>query len=178
MSPTLVLLNIIGGVCLLLWGLRGVRNGVTRAFGADLRKIISAGTHNRILAFMSGIGVTALVQSSTATALIIAAFCGKGIMTVTAGLAVMLGADVGTTLVAQVLTFDLSWLVPALLIFGFMLFSRYPKTGRVGHIGKMILHLGLMLMALGWIREAAEPLKQSELLPQILSALKSCVQVK
>ncbi len=171
MSPTIVLLNIIGGVCLLLWGLRGVRNGVTRAFGADLRKIISAGTHNRILSFLSGIGVTALVQSSTATALIIAAFCGKGIMTVTAGLAVMLGADVGTTLVAQVLTFDLSWLVPVMLIVGFIIHNKYPKAGRLGHIGKMILHLGLMLLALSVIREAAEPLKNSELLPMILNAL-------
>ena len=171
MSPTLVLLNIIGGVCLLLWGLRGVRNGVTRAFGADLRKIISSGTSNRILSLMSGIGVTALVQSSTATALIIAAFCGKGMMTITAGLAVMLGADVGTTLVAQVLTFDLSWLIPLMLIVGYIIFNKYPKSARIGHIGKMVLHLGLMLIALGLIRDAAEPLKESTLLPMVLQAL-------
>lgn len=173
MSPTIVLLDIVGGVCLLLWGLRGVRNGITRAFGADLRRVISAGTNNRLLAFSSGIAVTALVQSSTATALIIAAFCGRGFMEVSSGLAVMLGADVGTTLVAQLLSLNLKWLAPFLLVVGYILFSKYDKAGKLGHIGKMVLHLGLMLLALALIREAAAPLKESEVLPVILNSLQN-----
>ena len=128
-----MLINIIGGVCLLLWGLRNVKSGVSRAFGAGLHKVIAASTSNRIYAFFAGIGVTALLQSSTATALIIGTFCGRGLITVAGGIAIMLGADVGTTLVAQVLSFDLSWLSPLLLIVGFILVSNFEKAGRVGH---------------------------------------------
>ncbi|HPQ50166.1 MAG TPA: Na/Pi cotransporter family protein, partial [Alphaproteobacteria bacterium] len=98
--PSLVLLHIIGGVCLLLFGLRLVRNGVTRAFGVQLRKIISGATRNRVLAMIAGVGVTALLQSSTATTMIISSFAGQGLISTTSGLAVVLGADVGTTLVA------------------------------------------------------------------------------
>ena len=93
-----------------------VRTGVTRAFGASLRKIISKSTGNKVPAFFAGIGVTAVLQSSTATAMIIASFVGRGLMTVGAGLAVMLGADVGTTLVAQVLAFDFTWIAPLMML--------------------------------------------------------------
>lgn len=167
------MLNIIGGVCLLLWGLRNVRNGMTRAFGARLHQTISAGTSNRFTAFLSGIGVTALLQSSTATALITAGFCGRGLMTVAAGIAVMLGADVGTTLVAQVLSFDLAWLMPVLLICGFVLFSVYQNRGQISHVGRIFIGLGLMLMALDWIRETSQPLKDSEVLPLVLQSLEA-----
>ncbi len=165
------MLNIIGGVCLLLWGLRSVRNGMSRAFGADLHTVIAAGTTNRLKAFFAGVGVTALLQSSTATALIIAAFAGQGILSVSAGLAVMLGADVGTAVVAQILSFDLSWLAPLLIISGFILFKIYRRAGRLEHIGKLLIGLGLMLLALGWIRDSAEPLKDSEVLAAVLQSL-------
>lgn len=170
-SASLVLLNIIGGVCLLLWGLRNVRNGMTRAFGADLHSFIQASTSNRILAFFSGIGVTGLLQSSTATALIIAAFCGQGIMKVKAGIAVMLGADVGTTLVAQLLSFDLSWLAPLLLIIGYVLHRSYKRAGKWGHIGKFFVGLGIMLFSLFWIKTSAAPLAESEILVEVFKSL-------
>jgi phosphate:Na+ symporter len=173
MTPTLILLNIVGGVCLLLWGLRNVRNGITRAFGAQLHDVIAKSTKNRISSFFAGIGVTAIVQSSTATALIVGAFCGQGMLTVSGGIAVMLGADVGTTLVAQFLSFDLGWLAPAFVIVGYILFQKFKNSGRLGHIGKFILGLGLMLFALGWIRQSAGPLQDSEVLSMVLQSLDS-----
>jgi phosphate:Na+ symporter len=112
-----------------------------------------------------------LLQSSTATALIISTFCGRGLLTVSAGIAVMLGADVGTTLVAQVLAFDFSWLAPLFIITGFVLFTIYERAGPIGHIGKALLGLGLMLFALIWIKESAKPLQESVLLPEILQSL-------
>ncbi|MCB9996461.1 MAG: Na/Pi cotransporter family protein [Rhodospirillales bacterium] len=165
------MLNILGGVCFLLWGLRAVRNGMTRAFGADLHTIVSKSTSNRITAFLTGIGVTALLQSSTATAFIIAAFCGQGIMTLSAGLAVMLGADVGTAVVAQILSYDLRWLAPMLIIVGYFLFAANKKRGRLEHIGKLLMGLALMLFSLSLIRQSAEPLKESEVLAIILQSL-------
>lgn len=155
----------------MLWGLRSVRNGMTRAFGADLHRIVAIGTKNRLTAFAAGIGVTALLQSSTATALIIAAFCGQGILSVPSGLAVMLGADVGTTVVAQLLTFDLKWLAPLFMAAGYALFKIYNKEGRLEHVGRFLIGLGLMLFALAWIKQSSLPLKESETLGLVLRSL-------
>lgn len=167
----MVLIKIIGGVCLLLWGLRMVRGGVTRAFGASLRTIVSKSTGNRIAAFFAGIGVTAVLQSSTATAMIISSFVGRGLMTVGGGLAVMLGADVGTTLVAQLLSFDFTWGAPLLMLTGYIIFSMFQEKGRGEHIGTVLLGLGMMLFALSFIKGASDPLKESETLPLILAPL-------
>lgn len=171
-TPSLVLLHIMSGVCVLLWGLRGVKLGMTKAFGQGLHRAINWGTKNRIRAFVSGVGVTTLLQSSTATALIVASFCGRKMITGAAALAVMLGADVGTTLVAQILTFDLSWLMPAMLISGFIIYTVFEnKPGRLAHFGKMLIGLGLMLLALSLIKQGAAPLRESDVLPVVLDSL-------
>lgn len=172
MTPTLILLNIIAGVCLLLWGVRLVRLGVTYGFGANLRATLAAGTQNRIKSFFSGLFITTLLQSSTATILIVSAFAGQGMIKAGAGLAMVLGADVGTTLIAQIFSFDLSFLIPLSMIAGFILFNQ-KKSSFAKNTGRVLVGLALMLFALGWIREAAEPLKSSDLLSDILSALQS-----
>ena len=105
---TFALLNIIGAVALMLWGTRMVKNGFTRAYATNLQKVIAQNTNNRVKAFFAGLGVTAVLQSSTATALVVSSFASKNLIGTAAGLSVMIGADVSTTLVAQVLTFDLS----------------------------------------------------------------------
>jgi phosphate:Na+ symporter len=148
-----------------------VRMGVTRAFGASLRKVISKSTGNRISAFFAGIGVTAILQSSTATSMIIASFVGRGLMTIGAGLAVMLGADVGTTLVAQVLVFDFTWVAPLMMLTGYVIFSIYNEKGRGEHVGFVLLGLGMMLFALSFIKASALPMEQSKTLPLLLAPL-------
>ncbi|MFN3827105.1 MAG: Na/Pi cotransporter family protein [Micavibrio sp.] len=171
-TPSLVLLNVISGVCVLLWGLRAVKLGMTKAFGQGLNKAISWGTNNRIRAFFAGVGVTTLLQSSTATAMIVASFTGRRMMTGAGALAVILGADVGTTIVAQLLTFDLSWLMPSLMISGFVVYKVFEnRPGRLSHFGKMLIGLGLMLLALSLIKQGAAPLRESEILPQVLDSL-------
>lgn len=170
---SLFLLHIIGAVCLLLFGLRLVRNGVTRAFGVQLRKIISLSTSNRFTAFGAGVGVAALLQSSMATTMIIASFAGQGMIGTAAALAVVLGADVGITIVAQVMTFDMSWLSPVLIISGYFFYSSNNQTGPLRQIGRILVGLGLMMLALALIREASGPLKESDTLPLILKPLNS-----
>lgn len=155
----------------MLFGLHLVRSGVTRVFGVGLRKIIAAATKNRILALFAGIGVTALVQSSTATTMIIASFAGQGLISTTSGLAVILGADIGTTLVAQVLTLNLTWLSPALIIVGYKLYSIRDQANSKRQMGRVCMGLGLMLLALTVIKQAATPLKGSEVLPLVLAPL-------
>lgn len=169
-APSIMLIHIIGAVALMLWSLKLVRLGVTRGFGANLKKALSASTKNRVLAFITGAGVTALLQSSTATTLLIASFAGQAMISTTAALALVLGADVGTTIVAQLLTFDLRWLYPVLLTGGVVLFS-FDKVSKAKNIGRIMIGLGLILLSLAWIRESAAPLQHSEALPVILRAI-------
>ena len=129
MSGHEVLLSITGGVALLLWATRMVRTGIMRAYGPELRRLIGQTTRTRLSAFSVGLGVAGLLQSSTATALLANTFAARGLLTVTAGLAIMLGADVGSTLVVQVLSFDIGWASPALILVGVIFFmaSSAPK---------------------------------------------------
>ncbi len=167
---TTVLLHLLGGVALLLWGLRMVRTGVMRAFGGDLRRAIGIGLRNRASSFLVGLGVTGAVQSSTATALMTASFAERGLMTTAPALAVMLGADVGTALVAQALSFDVTWLSPALILVGFVAFSSITTT-RWRDAGRAVVGLGLMLLALRLIVESSQPLQHSAVLQEVMTAL-------
>src|SRR5688500_9528436 len=99
MSGTILFLHLLGGVALLLWAVRMVRTGMTRAFGSDLRRWLMAGAGTPLSGFGSGLAVTALLQSSTATALIASSFAGRALLGTAAALAIMLGADVGSALV-------------------------------------------------------------------------------
>jgi phosphate:Na+ symporter len=116
MDATLSLLNLAGAIALLLWGVHMVQSGVQRAFGSDLRRFLTRALSGRIKAAAAGLGVTAVLQSSTATGLMVASFAANGFVALVPALAVMLGANVGTTLIVQALSFDVSRLSPLLLL--------------------------------------------------------------
>lgn len=166
------LLNLLAAIALLVWGTHLVRTGILRVFGANLRHILAQATGNRFTAALAGVGVTAVVQSSTATALIVAAFVGQGMVTLTAALAVMLGADVGTSLMAVIFHFDLSWLSPLLIFMGVLLFIAKQNT-TVGRVGRILIGLGLMLLALSLISASTRVLTQSEVVQLALKSLSS-----
>jgi phosphate:Na+ symporter len=106
MSTTLTLMDLAGAIALLIWGVHMVQTGIMRAFGPQLRRILGYTLGNRLKLFFAGLGVTAVLQSSTATGLMTTAFAAGGLVDLVPGLAVMLGANVGTTLIVQVLSFD------------------------------------------------------------------------
>jgi phosphate:Na+ symporter len=166
------LLNLLAAIALLVWGTHLVRTGILRVFGANLRHILTHATGNRVTAAMAGVGVTAVVQSSTATALIVSAFVGQGMVTLTAALAVMLGADVGTSLMAVVFHFDLSWMSPLFIFIGMLLFIARQNTN-VGRVGRILIGLGLMLLALSLISASTRVLTQSEVVKLALQSLSS-----
>jgi len=170
MSATESLVRLIGSVSLLLWGLYMVRTGITRAFGSELHRIVGRAVSNRFSAFLSGIGVTLIVQSSTATALIISSFAARGVIALPAALAVMLGADIGTTLVAQVLSFDLS-LMPYILVLIGLLLHGPKRTSKTRQLGRAVFGLGLMLLALSLIVQTSEPLRNSVILQEIFASI-------
>jgi phosphate:Na+ symporter len=164
------LLNLLAAIALLVWGTHIVRTGVLRVFGENLRKVLAASFANRFSALLAGLGVTSLVQSSTATCLIVASFVGSGVVGTSAALAVMLGADVGTALMALVLSFDLSWLSPLLIFAGVVLFISRQAT-QAGRVGRVLIGLGLILLALQLIVAATQPLVQSPAVRGLLQAL-------
>lgn len=171
MSATLLLLNIIGAVALLLWGTRMVRLGFTRAYATSLQQLIAKSTNNRVKAFLAGLGVTTVLQSSTATTIICASFASKHMISLTAALAVIIGADIGTTIVAQILIFDLSWLMPMLILSGVLMHHYYEHGGRRRHIARALIGLGLVLLALTLIKSSGASLSGSETLPILFKPL-------
>jgi len=170
MSGHELLLNIAGGVALLLWATRLVRTGIMRAFGAEVRRVLGQSINNRLAAFGMGLGITALLQSSTATALLLISFAGRGLVAVAPGLVVTLGSYVGTTLIVQLLSFDISWLSPVLILTGVLAFFSTEARGP-RQIGRIFVGLGLMLLSLQLIVTASNPLHQSEMLQSILQPL-------
>jgi phosphate:Na+ symporter len=166
------LLNLLAAIALLVWGTHLVRTGMLRVFGANLRHILSLSVSNRFNAAISGIGVTALVQSSTATALITSAFVGQGLIALPAALAVMLGADIGTSLIAVVFSFDLSWLSPLFIFVGVVLFISRQSTS-VGRVGRVMIGLGLMLLALRLVTASTAVLTQAPAIKALLGSLNS-----
>jgi phosphate:Na+ symporter len=166
------LLDLLAAIALLVWGTHLVRNGVLRVFGSNLRQILAASMGNRFTAALSGLGVTALVQSSTATALITASFVGRGLIALPAALAVMLGADIGTSLMAVVFSFDLSWLSPLFIFLGVTLFISRQGTS-AGDFGRVLIGLGLMLLALRLISSSTNVLTQNPAVQLMLESLTS-----
>ena len=168
------LLNLLAAVALLVWGTHLVRTGVLRVFGANLRRILVHSMRNRFTSALSGIGVTALVQSSTATSLMTSSFVGQGLVTLPAALAVMRGADIGTALMSVLFSADLSWLSPLFIFVGVVLFITRPSCA-AGRIGRVLIGLGLMLLALQLVVEATGPLFESPAMRAVLASLNSDV---
>jgi phosphate:Na+ symporter len=166
---TLVLLDLMGGVALLLWGLHMVQSGTMRAFGPDLRRLLSKALLNRFTAFGAGAGLTALLQSSTATGLMTASFAAEGVVGLVPALAIMLGANVGTTLIVQVLSFNIAAVAPVLFVIGLVAF-RAGAQSRIKDLGRVAIGLGLMLLALHILIDSLAPAEDA---PAVRALLRS-----
>jgi phosphate:Na+ symporter len=163
-------LNVLGSVTLLLWGVRMVRTGLTRAFGAALRRAIAACSRNRFTAFLGGIAITGLLQSSTATSLLVSSFAGRGLIPLSIAFAIMLGADIGTTIAAQILSFDLGWVSPLLIGTGVITFLS-SESDKPRHLGRVAIGLGLMLLSLKLLALATQPLRNAPAFMALLQGL-------
>jgi phosphate:Na+ symporter len=171
-GPTLQhLLNLLAAISLLVWGTYIVRTSVLRLFGANLRNLIERSVVvSQFRALMAGMAVTSVVQSSTATGLIVASFVGRGLIATSAALAVMLGADIGTSAIVVLFSFDLSWLTPLLIFVGVVLFISRESTS-VGRFGRIVIGVGLITLALQLIVTATRPLIESPAVRQLLAEL-------
>lgn len=170
MNTTLTLLDLAGSVALLLWGVHMVQSGIQRAFGPQLRRTLGAALGSRLRAFAAGLGVTAVLQSSTATGLMAASFASSGLVGLVPAMAVMLGANVGTTLIVQVLSFDVARAAPVFVLAGVVMFRRGAAT-RTRDLGRVAIGLGLMLLALARMLEILTPYEDSPSLRTFLGLI-------
>jgi phosphate:Na+ symporter len=166
------LLNLLAAIALLVWGTHIVRTGMLRVMGGSLRRVLARSTRTWAGAALAGAGVTALVQSSTATSLFVASFVEQNLMPLSAALAVMLGADLGTSLMVLVFSLDLSWLSPLLIFAGVVTFLP-RETSTLGQTGRVLIGLGLITLALRLIVEATTPLMQAPGMRMMLGSLGS-----
>ncbi|TKA98015.1 Na/Pi cotransporter family protein, partial [Cereibacter changlensis] len=170
MESTIHLIDLLGAAALLFWGLRLIKTGVMRAFGAVLRQWISRGTRNRVSAAAWGFLATLGLQSSTATAVITGSFASREIISPRMAQAVMLGANLGTAIVTVLLSRDLHWLGSGFILIGVASFTL--STGSQGKaVGRALLGLGLMLLALRLLGGVTEPLRDSRTVVAMLSGL-------
>lgn len=169
---TQILVDLFGEVALLMWGIHMVHTGVLRAFGSRLRQFLSRGLRTPIHAFLSGFGITTLLQSSTAAALMVSSFAAGGALDLATSLAMMLGANVGTTLLVQALSFDITLLFPPLILIGVTAFRRSART-RTRDLGRALIGLGLMLLALHLILQTVQPFEASRTLRTLLGGITS-----
>jgi phosphate:Na+ symporter len=170
MSTTLTLIDLAGSVALLLWGVHMVQSGVQRAFGPNLRRFLGRALGGRLRAFLAGLGVTAVLQSSTATGLMATSFAAGGLVDLVPALAVMLGANVGTTLIVQVLSFDIAQIALLFVLVGVVLFRRSPVS-RTRDLGRMAIGLGLMLIALQHLLNVITPYEDMPSLRMLMGAI-------
>ncbi|MBS0388313.1 MAG: Na/Pi cotransporter family protein [Proteobacteria bacterium] len=170
MSGTLILVNLSGYVGLLLWGTHMVSTGIQRGFGTTLRRALERNLGDRWRAFFTGVGITALLQSSTAVGLMATSFTAAGVIALAPALAVMLGANVGTALVAQALSFNVAMFAPPLVLAGVLTF-RWSRGSRVRNVGRAVIGLGLMLMALALLQHTLAPVENTPALRSFVQAL-------
>jgi phosphate:Na+ symporter len=167
---SIVLLDLMGGVALLLWGLHMVLTGVLRAFGPNLRRFLGKALGNRFNAFCAGLGLTAILQSSTATGLMTTSLAADGVVALVPALAIMLGANVGTTLIVQVLSFNIAAAAPVLFIIGLVIF-RAGRQSLTRALGRIAIGLGLTLLALHILVDTLAPAEEAPLVRSLLAAI-------
>ena len=160
-APVLIILNLAAAAALLIWAVRLVRTGFERAFGGQLRQWLRRSTKNRQAAAATGAAAAILLQSSTAVALLLAGFMTAGTIGVASGLAIILGADLGSAIVVQILTSRIAVMTPLLLLLGVMFFLRSSRRS-FRQIGRILIGLALIFLSLDLIRDTSAPLSTSE----------------
>ncbi|AYG59792.1 Na/Pi cotransporter family protein [Rhizobium jaguaris] len=175
MESTVVMINLFGAVALLLFGLAQVKDGVSRAFGAKLRTGLASGTRGRLRSFIAGFVATVALQSSTATALMIASFVERDLVLPSMAQIVLLGANVGTAVTAWIVATGIEWLSPLIILIGIVLYRRSSTTQKGA--GTALIGIGLMLLSLQLLSLATAPMRQSPALAAFIGLLDDALPV-
>ena len=172
MTTVTFLINLSGATMLLLFAVRMVQTGIERSMGPSFRRIVTNHRDSRVQTALAGVTLAIVLQSATAVALLASGFASSGILTFAGGLILVLGADLGSAMVIQVLSFDLDWLIPLLLASGGYLFLKVDSR-RAKQVGRILIGVAFILLALELIGAAMEPIRESGFLPTISGFLES-----
>ncbi len=162
--------SLLGGVGLFLYGMTIMSSGLRNAAGDQMRVILEHATSNRLLAVLIGIAVTVLVQSSSATDMMVIGFVNSGLMTLAQAIGVIMGANIGTTITAQITAFDLGSYAPLILFVGAIMYL-FLKNNFAKHIGSIIMGFGMLFLGISIIKSAIAPLSESESFINFLATL-------
>lgn len=170
MGASITLLNLAGSVALLLWGLYMIQSGIMRAYGTEIRRFLGVALRNRLKAFFAGLFATMCLQSSTATGLMVTSFTSSRLVGLVPALALMLGANVGSTIIVQLLSFDIKQMAPFVVLVGVVLFKKSSRT-HIRDFARAVIGLGLMLFALQHTVALLKPAEDSESIKLLLSSI-------
>ena len=149
-------------------------SGLKNAAGEQMRVILENATKNRIVAVIVGLAVTMVIQSSSATDMMVIGFVNSGLMNLTQAIGVIMGANIGTTITAQITAFNLATYAPLILFIGAVMYL-FIKKNLVKHVGEVILGFGMLFLGISIMKEAIIPLSQSEAFISFLSSLSNPV---
>jgi len=166
-----LILNLVAAAILLIWSVKLVQAGIEKAYGSRIRRALQQADSRRFQAAIFGSMLAILLQSSTAVAVLAASFASTGLIAPSVGIAAVLGADLGSALVLQILSFNLSWLIPICLIAGGIGFFK-GKTPGIKQTGRVLVGIALILISLSMLAEATRPLQYNTFIPLAVDYLK------
>ena len=154
-------LGLLGGLALFLYGMQMMSDGLEDAAGNRMKQILEKLTANRFLGVLVGAGITAVIQSSSATTVMVVGFVNSGMMTLNQAVWIIMGANIGTTITGQLIALDVGMMAPLFAFLGvaMIVFLKMPKAH---HFGKIIAGLGILFIGMDMMGAAMEPLEQSE----------------
>ncbi|TLP68865.1 Na/Pi cotransporter family protein [Parasedimentitalea maritima] len=163
------LVSLMGATMLLLFAVRMVRTGIERSYGASFQRVLT-GQRSLSQASLVGVALAIVLQSSAAVALLTSGFAASGMLSFPIGLAIVLGGDLGSALIIQILSFKLDWLVPLLLAVGGYMFVK-TEARKVRQLGRILMGVAFILISLRFLREAMDPIRDSAFLPAVAEYL-------
>ena len=166
------LFSLLGGVGLFLYGMTIMSTGLKNACGENLRVILEHATKNKVISVVVGIAITMLIQSSSATDVMVIGFVNSGLMSLTQAIGVIMGANIGTTITAQITAFNLSAYAPMILFVGAVLYL-FVKKDMVKYVGSIIMGFGMLFEGIALMKTAIAPLAETEAFINMISALEN-----
>ena len=164
------LFSLLGGVGLFLYGMTIMSTGLKNACGENLRVILEHATKNKVISVVVGIAITMLIQSSSATDVMVIGFVNSGLMSLTQAIGVIMGANIGTTITAQITAFNLSAYAPMILFVGAVMYL-FVKKDMVKYIGSVIMGFGMLFEGIALMKAAIAPLAETEAFINMISAV-------
>ncbi len=156
-----IVIGLMGGLGLFLYGMNLMGDGLQKSAGAKLKKIIELLTSNVIMGVLVGMLVTMVIQSSSATTVMVVGFVNAGIMSLTQAIGVIMGANIGTTITAQLVSLDVDFLAPISLGIGIVIYM-FAKKSKTRHIAEILLGFGILFTGMEFMKDAVSPLKEYE----------------